>query len=467
MKKTKIIATLGPSSDAPEELKKLIEAGVNVFRLNFSHGDHVSHLTRIHNIKKVAKDLGVYVGILADLQGPKIRVGTVDQELVAGEDVILACDEAQEGEIPVQYEGLYKDVQPGDPILINDGNFELKVKNIQDKKILARVVFGGHLTSNKGINLPTASVSAKVITEKDSEDARFALKNGADFLALSFVKCADDIKDLRKIVEASENKKVKIVAKIERHEAVKNLDEIINETDMIMVARGDLGVELSPQKVPIIQKKLIKKCLSTGKPVIVATQMLESMLKNPRATRAETSDIANAILDGADATMLSGETSVGDYPKEAVRVMNRIAIDTESWMMTDNFYIGKSLRRDLRSVSEAVAHAANEVSRETSSKFIIAATTSGKNAKAIAKYRPHARILAVTHDEETARQLAISWGVESIVMSYRNNRELVDKVNNLLLESKMAKIGDTITVVSGFTKGEIGGTNMIRVHQLS
>lgn len=466
MKKTKIIATLGPVSEAPEMITKLIEEGVNVFRLNFSHGDHAEQGARIATIKKVREKLGLNIGILADLQGPKIRVGVVDMELIPGKEVILACDEAAEGEIPVQYRDLYKDVKAGDQLLLDDGLLELKLIEVKGEKIIAEVVVGGHLSSKKGINLPTGSISAEVITEKDRRDAEFALEQGVDFLALSFVKTAQDINDLRKIIENSSNKKAKIIAKIERHEAIQHLDEIIAATDLVMVARGDLGVELSSQKVPMLQKKMIRKCLMAGKQVIVATQMLDSMIRNPRPTRAETSDIANAILDGADATMLSGETSAGIYPLEAVKTMARIALDTEKWMVEEGFVIGKRLERDLKTVAESIALAATELAKTTKSKYIVAATASGKTVTAVSRFRPHSEIIAVTHNDEIARKLTLNSGVFPISFSYNTNRELVDKVSAWLLDCRIAKKKDTITVVSGYTHGEVGGTNIIRVHQI-
>lgn len=467
MKRTKIIATLGPATDSEEMLAELIKSGVNVFRLNFSHGAHEEHEALIQKVKKVRKKLDIPVAILADLQGPKIRVGEVSRELKKNEEIIFACDKAAEGEVPVQYKDLYKDVNEGDRLLLDDGHLEVKVTGVRGQKILAKVIIGGPLSSKKGINLPTGTINAEVVTEKDKKDAIFALKHGVDFLALSFVKDAADLKKIQKIIKSSESPQAKIIAKIERHEALANLDEIVAEADAVMVARGDLGIEVAPQEVPIAQKKIVRKCLAAGKPVIVATQMLESMIKNPRATRAETSDIANAILDGADATMLSGETSIGKYPLNAVRAMREVSLNTERWMVEEGVVIGKRIERDLTETPEAVAKASIVLAKETGSKYIIAATASGSNARQVSKYRPHAPIIAVAHDHSVARQLALSWGVSPLVLTYQNNRELVEKINGYLLENKKAKKGDRITVVSGVTKKEIGGTNMIRVHVIS
>lgn len=464
MKRTKIIATLGPATDSPEIIAELIKSGVNVFRLNFSHGNHAEHQTRIKTVKKVRTELGTPIALLADLQGPKIRVGEVDKVLKKGESVVFTCGKPKENQIPVQYKNLVKDVKPGDRLLLDDGKLEVKVLSTSGETFSAKVITGGKLTSKKGINLPTGTITADAISAKDKADALFALENGADFLALSFVKDGADIKRLKKIITASKNKKALVIAKIERHEAVVNLEEIVQEADGVMVARGDLGIELPPQEVPIIQKKIIRRCLAHGKPAIVATQMLESMISNPRSTRAETSDIANAILDGADATMLSGETSVGAYPLNAVRAMKQIALNTERWMIEEGVIIGKRVNRNLAETPEAVAKAGIVLAHETDSKFIIAATSSGANARQVAKFRPHAPIVGVAHTEVVARQLALSWGVSPISLAYESNTDMINKVTNILKSEKKIKKGDNITVISGLSKGKPGGTNIIRIH---
>lgn len=466
MKKTKIIATIGPASSSPSMIEDFIKSGVNVFRLNFSHGNHSDHLEYIKTIKTARKKLNKHVAILADLQGPKIRIGNFEGELKPGQKIILNCGVSRPAEVPVQYKNLFRDVKKDDVILLDDGKIELKVLSIEGKKIITKVKFGGILHPKKGINLPTGTITAEVVTKKDKEDAAFALSNGADFLALSFVKSKDDIQKLRKIIISSKNKQAKIIAKIERHEPLDCLPEIIDSADGIMVARGDLGIELPPQEVPLIQKKIIRLCLAAGKPVIVATQMLESMIKSPRSTRAETSDIANAILDGADATMLSGETSVGMYPLNAVKAMKAIALNTEEWMVREDIHIGRRINRDSSKTQEAVAEAGVNIAKSLGSKYIIAATASGNNARSISKYRPHANIIAVTQCQDTARQLALSWGVESQVMDYDSNRNLVTKMNNWLKENKKLKAQEKVTFVSGLKKNEIGGTNLIRVHKI-
>jgi pyruvate kinase len=464
LKKTKIIATLGPASETPEMIENLIKSGANVFRLNFSHGDHNEHGNRITLIREISARLGVKTAILADLQGPKIRIGEYDGFLHKNETVTLDCDKANTSEVPVQYQDLYKDVKPGDQLLLDDGLLEVKVKEIKGKKIIATVVIGGKLTAKKGINLPTGSITADVLTEKDKVDAKYALSRGVDFLALSFVREATDIENLRKIIKKSENPDTAIIAKIERHEAVSNFDEIMDASDAVMVARGDMGIELSPQKVPLIQKQIVKKCLAAGKPVIVATQMLDSMIRNPRSTRAETSDIANAILDGTDAIMLSGETANGKYPKEAVKVMNRIAIDTENWVASQGFHIASSVKRVGNSSTEAIAKASVQLTEQVGCKFIVAATASGSTARTIAKYRPNQKIVAVTENARVAGRLCLSWGITPHVFSFETNTEMMKKLGKKLVEVKHAKIGDNLTVVSGRTKGKVGGTNIIRIY---
>lgn len=466
MKKTKIIATLGPVSESPEMIETLIKAGANVFRLNFSHGNHEEHGKRIDEVRKISAKLDEHIAILADLQGPKIRIGEYDGYLHKGEEVTLVCGTAAGLEVPVQYLGLCEDVKAGDELLLDDGLIELKVVSVAGKKIVCKVVNGGKLTSKKGINLPTGTITADVITEKDRADAVFALSKGVDFLALSFVRDASDINELRNLVEKSGHE-AQIIAKIERHEAIKNFEEILAATDVVMVARGDLGVEVSQQRVPLIQKHIIKRCLAVGKPAIVATQMLDSMIRNPRSTRAETSDIANAILDGADAIMLSGETANGKFPKNAVKAMNRIALDTESWVIDNKIVIGEHVKHDVDKLTEAVAQSAFTLAKETGSRYILAATATGRNARAISKFRPYQLIVAGTESEQTARRLALSWGVWPVVLEFDDNRQLADIVTKTLKEKKMVKNGEYLTLVSGITRGKIGGTNMIRMHQIA
>ena len=360
MKKTKIIVTLGPSSDDPKMIKKLIKAGANVFRLNFSHGTHETHIKNIKKLRKIEKELKTPIAIMQDLQGPKIRVGELPEgkmSLMQGKEVTLTVGKALEGEIPVQYKGIVKDVKKGDRVLLDDGNLELKVTSKSGDKIKCKIVVGGELLSKKGINLPDSDVALHAFSDKDKADLMVGLNNDVDFIALSFVKTGSDIVNLKKLIK-SKGKETKVIAKIERHEAVENLDDITEKSDGVMVARGDLGIEISLDRVPFIQKDITKRCIAHGKPVIVAKQMLDSMIRNPRSTRAETSDIANAILDGADAVMLSGETSIGKYPLNAVKAMNKIALTAEKWALDKNIFIGRSVHQNIGSTAEAIAKAA-------------------------------------------------------------------------------------------------------------
>ncbi len=333
-RRTKIVSTLGPASGEEEQIKTLLEAGADVFRLNFSHGDHQNKLGLIERIRKVAAELNLNVAILGDLQGPKIRTGLMKggfMDLIGGSKVTITTStiEGEENIIPTIYENLPKDVKPGDHILFDDGLMDMEVLSIKGQDVCCKVITGGRLKDRKGINLPGTKVSAPALTEKDLEDLDFCVKHKVDFLALSFVRKASDVQQMKDLLVQKDHAPL-IVSKIEKPEAVENFDAILEVTDSVMVARGDLGVEISPEKVPLIQKMIIQKCNAAGKPVITATQMLESMVNNPRPTRAETSDVANAILDGTDAVMLSGETATGKYPEEAVRVMDRVARDVES-----------------------------------------------------------------------------------------------------------------------------------------
>jgi pyruvate kinase len=428
-------------------IETLIKAGANVFRLNFSHGNHEEHGARIDLVRDISKKLDIHIGILADLQGPKIRIGEYDGYLHKSELVTLTCGKAEGVEIPVQYLGLCQDVKSGDALLLDDGLIELKVTEVADIRIICKVINGGKLTSKKGINLPTGTITADVITEKDKKDAIFALSKKVDFLALSFVRDADDINELRNIIKKSGHD-AHIIAKVERHEAISNFEEILETVDAVMVARGDLGIEVSQQKVPLIQKHIVKRCLAVGKPAIVATQMLDSMIRNPRSTRAETSDIANAILDGADAIMLSGETANGKYPKLAVQAMNRIALDTESWIIDNKIVIGEHVKHDVHKLPEAVAQAAFMLAKETGSRYILAATASGRNARAIAKFRPYQLVIAGTSSDDIARRLALTWGVLPLVVDFKHNRELVDKVTEILKSKRMIRNGAYLTLIS-------------------
>ncbi|KKR27878.1 MAG: Pyruvate kinase, partial [candidate division CPR2 bacterium GW2011_GWD2_39_7] len=464
-KKTKLIATIGPATDDLEMVTEMIREGENVFRLNFSHGTYESHARLAGLIREAAEKLDVNVAILQDLQGPKIRVGLIPDDnmnLKKGSKVTLTAVEPENGEIPLQYKDLVKDANPGDLILLDDANLELKVLSKTDDKILARVIVGGILKSNKGINLPTSTISAQSITQKDRKDLEFGLKLNVDFVALSFVKSAEDIEELRALIK-KHGGTAKIVAKLERHEAVKNMEEIVAATDVVMVARGDLGVELKTEKVPVIQKKMIKECLRQNKPVIVATQMLESMIKNPRPTRAEATDVANAILDGADAVMLSAETATGEYPLEAIRTITEIAKDVEDWVTRNEIVIGRSTLREPEQVIDAIANTVVRLAKNTGAKLIMTATSTGKTSTVISNRRPFVPVLATTHNDKAKRYMAILWGVDAYKVDFDTVAEMLDSGMELAKSTNYVKSGDRIIVASGKFPGVPGGTNIVEV----
>lgn len=465
LKMTKLVATIGPASDDEKMIERLIIEGVNVFRLNFSHDTHERHLQIIQKIRKISNKLEMPVSILQDLQGPKIRVGIMPEEglvLKIGEVVVVTALDPACGEIPLQYKGLIKDVKIGDPILLDDGLIELKAISKGNEKLMAKVIVGGVLKSNKGINLPTASISIPAITDKDKKDLAFGIKNEVDFVALSFVKNAADIKRVRNII-VGQNSNAKIVAKVERHEAVENIESIVDAADVVMVARGDLGVEMGMQKVPITQKKIIRECLKRNKPVIVATQMLESMIKSPRPTRAEASDVANAILDGADAVMLSGESAIGKYPLEAVRTITGIALNVEKWIRESGIVIGRNSQGQVNSVVEAISNTVVRLAFQTDSKLILVPTSSGKTATVISNRRPFVPVLATSHDYNTRQYMTILWGVHTAMADFKTVAQMVDSGIKIAKENKYVKKGDLVIVASGKFPGVPGGTNIVEV----
>lgn len=424
MKRTKIVCTIGPASEEIESLVALTEAGMNVCRLNFSHGTHENHAELIRRIRQVRELTGEPLSILQDLQGPKIRVGDLPKEgveLVAGKTVVFTSGEGDVPKtIPVTYPDLHEDVKPGQRLLLDDGLLEVTVKSVKGQDVTCEVVTGGKLTSHKGLNLPETETKISAITDKDKEDLAFGVAQGVDWIALSFVRSAEDIRSLRALIEAEERKLAKprelpigIIAKIEKPQAVERMDEIIAEVDGIMVARGDLGIELPAEKVPVIQKDLIKKCLAAGKPVIVATQMLDSMIRNPRATRAEVSDIANAVIDHADATMLSGETASGSHPVEAVKTMAATIAETEK-SSYDDLPIQTRVKH---AKQEAVTNVASILARVVDTKAILVASMDGAAARLVSRYRPEVPIYLATPSEHVAHRLNLSWGVRPIILA--------------------------------------------------
>ncbi len=472
MSKTKIVATIGPKSEDLKSLQALFKAGVNVCRQNFSHGDHKEHEQRFKNIKEASKLTGKQVATLQDLAGPKIRTGDNENdeflEFKAGQSVLLTSRKSKnyKDKIFINYPKLTKEIKPTDRVLLNDGKLSLKVvKKVSDDELLAKVIFGGKIRSRRGVNFPDSDISVSSLTAKDKKDLKFALENlDFDFVALSFVRTAKDIKDLRKILNKT-NKQIQIVAKIETPQALKNIDEILNETDAIMVARGDLAVEIGPENVPMAQKKIIKKANALGKPVIVATQMLESMIQSPVPTRAEVSDISNAILDGADAIMLSEETAMGDFAKEAVQVMSSVASKIE-----EEINYAKRVRREYAyasgriSKTDAVTRYAAKAALDLGAKAIVAFTETGATAKMIARFRGKQNIYVISPKEQVLRQTQILFGAyPGKTADLSRKRDVIEIARKLVLEKRLAQNGDLIVVVSGSIFGKPGETNTFTV----
>ncbi len=474
MLRTKIVCTIGPASRSIEMLKQLIQSGMSVARLNFSFGTHEYHGENVLRIRSVSEEASKPVAILMDLQGPKLRVGEMEGEgvlLSEGEELVLTSRSitGHAGEIPVQYNRLPELVQPGDRILMDDGLLEVVVLDSTDTEIRCQVTTGGLLQSNKGLNLPGAHAGIPTITEKDKEDLTFALAQQADWIALSFVRNANDVVTLQELVsrKCAFGRPTPVVAKIEKPEAVDHIDDIIAAADGIMVARGDLGIEASPEEVPLMQKTIIRKCNDAGKPVITATQMLDSMIRNPRPTRAEASDVANAILDGSDAIMLSGETAVGQYPLQALRTMVRIAERTEV-ELKKRIALAPLAPAGRKSIAEAVSHAARETAQDLGAAAIITPTSSGHTARMVSRYRPVAPIIAVTPSPLVQRQLCLHWGVYPLLAKRTANtdRMLSDAVN-AAREHGLVKSGDLVVVTGGAAGSAPGTTDLIRVQVIA
>ena len=470
MKKTKIVSTLGPASNDLDTIVKLIEAGANVFRFNFSHGDHEEHLGRLNLVHEAEKKTGKTVGILLDTKGAEIRT-TVQKdgkiEFHIGDEVRISMDDSIEGtkeKIAVTYPGLYDDVHEGGHVLFDDGLIDMQIEKKDDanRELVCKVLNEGVLGSRKGVNAPGVSINLPGITEKDSSDIRFGLDHEINYIAASFVRKPQDILDIRELLEEKHMEHVQIFPKIESQEGIDNFDEILKVSDGLMIARGDMGVEIPPENVPLVQKSLIKKCNAAGKPVITATQMLDSMEENPRPTRAEASDVANAVFDGTDATMLSGESANGDYPVEAVATMARIDVKAENALRQyKNFSINDFDKTD---VTEAIGRAAAEAVENLGIKTIVAATESGYTAKMISKYRPDADILAVTFDDRTRRGLMVNWGVYPVVAEKpATTDEMFKLATEEAKKAGLAKEGDLILIVAGVPVGEKGTTNIMKI----
>ncbi|MGW8332379.1 pyruvate kinase [Streptomyces sp. NPDC055897] len=470
MRRSKIVCTLGPAVDSHEQLVALIEAGMSVARFNFSHGSQAEHQARYDRVRKAAEKTGRAVGVLADLQGPKIRLAKFAEgpvELVRGDEFTITAEDVpgDKSICGTTYKGLPGDVAKGDPILINDGNVELKVVSVEGPRVKTIVIEGGVISDHKGINLPGAAVNVPALSEKDIEDLRFALNMGCDLVALSFVRDADDVKDVHKVMDEV-GRRVPVIAKVEKPQAVANMEGVVAAFDGVMVARGDLAVEYPLEKVPMVQKRLVELCRRNAKPVIVATQMMESMITNSRPTRAEASDVANAILDGADAVMLSAESSVGAYPIETVKTMSKIVEAAEEELLSKGLQPlvpGKKPRTQ----GGSVARAACEIADFLDGKALVAFTQSGDTARRLSRYRTCQPILAFTTDPSTRNQLALSWGVETYVVPHVDSTDaMVDLVDAELLKLNRYSAGDTMVITAGSPPGIPGTTNMVRVHQL-
>ena len=476
-KRTKIVCTLGPASETPEKIDAMITAGMNVVRLNFSHGTYENHQMLIDRVRDIAKAHREPVAILQDLQGPKIRVGVMPKEgapLEEGQDIIFDTSKTEwDGQVvPVDYTELSQFVRPGERLLLNDGRIETKIVSVQGTQIRTKVVVSGSLTSHKGINVPDTTLKIRALTDKDKQDLRFGVEHSVDFVAVSFVTKPEDIIDVRYLIQQYEKElgiksphPIRIIAKIERREALDRIDAILDVVDGIMIARGDLGVEIPAQEVPLAQKKLIDKALSAAKPVIVATQMLDSMQSNPRPTRAEVSDVANAVIDHADAVMLSNETATGSYPVETVTVMRSIIEETEHSRYDD--LTMREYSKKHQPIDDVMSQMSRLFAERVHAKLILAASISGDTGRLISRYRPELPIMVATGTERVQRQLNLSWGVHPFILPPCSTiEELVERSMVYLKQEKLVKIADKIVVLAGEPVGVSGHVNLLEVREV-
>ena len=469
MKKTKIVCTIGPASDSEEVLRELFKEGLNVCRLNFSHGTHEEHQIRIDRIKKIRQELNLPIAIMLDTKGPEIRLknfGVNSVMLSKGQQFTLTTRDilGDEKICSVTYTNLAKEVKPNDRILIDDGLIELRVEKVTDgTDIVCTVMSDGPVSNHKGINIPGVKIKLPFLSEQDISDLKFGVKNEVDFVAASFTRGPADILSIRKVLEEENGNNIHIIAKIENQEGVDSIDKILEVTDGIMVARGDLGIEIPPEQIPMVQKMIIRKTLRASKPVITATQMLDSMTHNPRPTRAEVTDVANAIFDGTSAIMLSGETAAGRYPVETVKMMNRIAVTAESSLNYEKI-VGAVAREHSLTITNAIAHATCSMAIEMNAQVIVTATASGETPRALSKYKPKAPIVAVTPSEETARRLSLNWDVYPIVTPYFNSTdEMFERCINLAKEHGYVREGELAVLTAGVPIGLVGSTNLLKV----
>jgi len=471
MKKTKIVATIGPASESEEMLRELFKQGVNVCRMNFSHGDHAEHKVRMDRVKKVREEMGLPIAIMLDTKGPEIRLGDFKNgvvEIQQGQEFSLTTRDilGDETIISVTYKDMPRDVQVGGIILIDDGLVEFRIKEITDTDIIMEALNGGTLKNHKGVNVPNVNINLPALTEKDISDIKFGIENEVDFIAASFVRKASDVNDIRRILEENGGLDIDIISKIENQQGLDNIAEIIHVSDGIMVARGDLGVEVPTEEIPLIQKDLIRMCNKAGKPVITATQMLDSMIRNPRPTRAEVTDVANAIIDGSSAVMLSGETAAGKYPLEAVRTMYNIAINTENSLDYKEMLKVRSIDNDI-TTTNAISKATVNTASDLGAKAIITATSSGYTSKAISKFKPRAPIIAATTKKSVVRKMALEWGVYPVLApESKSTDEVIELSIKSSLDAGYVDEGDLVVITAGIPVGLAGTTNMIKVHTI-
>ena len=468
LRKTKIICTLGPASESEEVIRELMLAGMNVARLNFSHGTHEEQRGKLERVKRVREELGLPVALLLDTKGPEIRTGEFEKgkvELKKGQTFVLTTEAVlgNEGKVSITYKNLVKDVQEGDSILIDDGLIGLKVVKVTEKEIICSVENGGTVSNKKGINVPGVELKMPFISKKDKDDILFAVKEGFDYIAASFTRTADDILEIRRILEENNCNFIKIIAKVENDQGIKNVDEILRVADGVMIARGDMGVEIPLEEVPSIQKKLIRKAFETGKPIITATQMLDSMMKNPRPTRAETSDVANAIYQGTSAIMLSGETASGQYPVEALKTMVKIALRTEADIDYDERFKRRSIE-DRTDITNAVSHATCTTAVDLHASAIITVTKSGRTVGMVAKHHPGCMIIGCCMDDYVCRQLNLYWGVQPLLLPKEDDADaLFNSAVAAAEEAGLVSRGDLTVLTAGVPLGVTGTTNLIKV----
>ena len=465
--RTKIVATIGPASDSPEKIKQMMLTGMSVARLNFSHGSYDDHAQRIKLLRSISAELDMPLTLLQDLQGPKIRVGDLPKEgIELAPDTTLTLVPLEEfngqpNTVAIDYPYVAEEAEPATQVLLDDGLLELEVKEIQGNAVICRVVTGGILKSHKGVNFPTLNLRLPSMTEKDKQDLEFGVEQGVDIISLSFVRRAEDVQELKALLK-EKGADLPVLAKLEKPHAIANLEAIVNECDAIMVARGDLGVEMSPEKVPLIQKRIIRMCNQKGIPVITATQMLDSMIRNPRPTRAEVSDVANAIMDGTDAVMLSGESAVGDYPVESVQMLARIATDVEPETQYVNY--PPSEIDDPHAISEAI----NAIDQVIDLSYIVTFTETGHSAKLAAAERPSVPVVAVTENYQVYHRLNLAWGVKPLLVEHLADTidGMFQQIDHCLMDRKLAVRGDKVLIVGGIPMHQSRSTNFLKIHTL-